>query len=126
MFEVKKVWPSYLSKGRVAKSHSGRKSGWKVRVREDILTSKPVLGLPDYNQPFILATDASGTGIGAVLSQANISGPPERVISYYSRSLSPAERNYSITELEALAMVKAIEHYRPYLFGRKFTVVTDH
>lgn len=90
-----------------------------------ILTSKPILGLPDYDKPFILSTDASLSGIGAVLTQTSDNGL-ERVISYYSRPLQPAERNYSITELEALAMVKAIEHYRPYLFGRRFTVVTDH
>jgi hypothetical protein len=89
------------------------------------LTSEPILGLPDYSKPFILATDASGTGIGAVLSQVNDSGS-ERVISYFSKPLKPAEKNYSITELEALAMVKAIEHFRPYLYGRKFTVITDH
>lgn len=89
------------------------------------LISKPVLKLPDYEKPFILSTDASHQGIGAILGQLDESGH-EVAVSYFSRPLKPAEKNYSITELEALAVVKAIEHYRPYLYGRKFIVVTDH
>jgi hypothetical protein len=88
------------------------------------LTTAPVLGLPDYTKPFILTTDASDLGIGAILSQKQEG--KERVISYFSRPLNKAEKNYSITEKEAMAMVKAIMHFRPYLFGRRFTVITDH
>lgn len=88
------------------------------------LTASPVLGLPDYTKPFILTTDASDQGIGAILSQKQEG--KERVISYFSRPLNKAEKNYSITEKEAMAMVKAITHFRPYLFGRRFTVITDH
>ena len=88
------------------------------------LTTAPVLGLPDYTKPFILTTDASDLGIGAILSQKQEG--KDRVISYFSRPLNKAEKNYSITEKEAMAMVKSIEHFRPYLFGRRFTVITDH
>jgi hypothetical protein len=88
------------------------------------LTIAPILGYPDYNKPFILFTDASGKGLGAVLSQNQDN--KEIVIAYASRSLNKAEQNYPITEQEALAVVWAIEHFHKYLIPQKFTVVTDH
>ena len=73
---------------------------------------------------FYLDTDASGIGIGAVLSQEQ--GGRERVIAYASRSLSKCERNYCITEQELLAVVYFIQYFRQYLLGRKFVVRSDH
>ncbi|CAG8754817.1 4861_t:CDS:2, partial [Funneliformis mosseae] len=70
------------------------------------LTTAPILSYPDFNQSFILSTDASTTGLGAVLSQKNNEGR-EHPIWYASRTLSPAEKNYHITEQEALAVVWA-------------------
>jgi transposase InsO family protein len=91
---------------------------------KDRLISAPILAYPNFTQPFRLYTDASTSGLGAILAQ--IQDGIEKVIAYSSRSLSKAERNYGITELEALAMVWSITYYRPYLYGQKFTVLTDH
>ena len=88
------------------------------------LSDAPVLACPDFEIPFVLQTDASNTGLGAVLTQTV--RDEEHVISYASRTLSEAEIKYSTTEKECLAIVWAIQKYRPYLEGYKFTVVTDH
>ncbi|GBM73773.1 Retrovirus-related Pol polyprotein from transposon 297 [Araneus ventricosus] len=88
------------------------------------LTSSPILTYPRTDKDFILDTDASNEGIGAVLSQ-NI-GNEERVIVYFSKSLGKPERNYCVTRKELLAIVKSIEHFHHYLYGRKFLLRTDH
>ena len=88
------------------------------------LCEEPVLKAPDFNKPFILHTDASGTGLGAVLAQV-IEGD-EHPILYASRKLLKHELNYATIEREALAVKWAIHHLRYYLWGRKFTLITDH
>lgn len=89
-----------------------------------ILTSDQILSYPDFDLPFILTTDASNFALGAVLSQ--IQDNIEKPIAFGSRTLNKAEENYSTTEKEALAIIWAVEKYRPYLFGNKFTLITDH
>jgi len=88
------------------------------------LTSPPVLGYPDAYSPTEIHTDACKGGLGSTLVQ--IQDGVERVIAFASRSLDKCESNYGATELEALAIIYAIEHFKPYVYGRKFQVVTDH
>jgi len=87
------------------------------------LISPPILRYPDYSRRFILTTDASNEGLGAVLSQGEIG--KDLPIAFASRSLKKAERNYSTME-ELLAIVWGMRYFRPYLYGTKFTVVIDH
>ncbi|GBM61235.1 Retrovirus-related Pol polyprotein from transposon 297 [Araneus ventricosus] len=88
------------------------------------LTTSPVLTCPRTDKEFILDTDSSNKGKGAVLSQKI--GNEERVIAYFSESLGKPERNYCVTRKELLAIVKSIEHFYHYLYGRKFLLRTDH
>ncbi|KAI3374796.1 hypothetical protein L3Q82_021352 [Scortum barcoo] len=88
------------------------------------LTEAPVLAYPDPCRPFIVDTDASNVGLGAVLSQEGEQG--EQVIAYFSRSLSRPERNYCVTRRELLAVILSLRHFRPYLYGQRFLLHTDH
>uniref|UniRef100_K7EXH9 Gypsy retrotransposon integrase-like protein 1 n=1 Tax=Pelodiscus sinensis TaxID=13735 RepID=K7EXH9_PELSI len=88
------------------------------------LTSAPVLTQPDFTKPFIVQTDASNLGVGAVLAQDQ--GKGDRPIVYLSRKLLPREQQYSTIEKEALALRWAVEMLRYYLWGNTFRLVTDH
>lgn len=87
---------------------------------KELLTNAPILAYPDFEKPFTLTTDASNVALGSVLSQNN------RPIAYYSRTLNSAEKNYSTIEKELLAILASVRHFRPYLYGRHFTIFTDH
>ena len=89
------------------------------------LTSPPILGYANYGLPFELHTDASGTGLGAVLYQEQ--DGVKRVISYASRSLKTSERNYPAHKLEFLAVKWAVcEKFYEYLYGSKLVIFTDN
>ena len=88
------------------------------------LTEAPVMAYPDPSATFVLDTDASQDGIGAVLSQ--IIDGEEKVISYGSRVLSKPERRYCITRRELLAAVFFVKYFRHYLVGKEFILRTDH
>jgi transposase InsO family protein len=91
---------------------------------KDKLASKPVLAHFDVKARTYVTCDASADALGAVLSQ--FQGGVERPIAFASRALTPAERKYSASEREALSCVYACERWHFYLYGRRFTLVTDH
>jgi len=91
---------------------------------QDYLVTAPILQYPDPSLPFVLDTDASNVGIGAVLSQ--ICNGQERVIGYASRSLSKSQRKYGTPRKEMFAVVHFTNHFRHYLLGAPFILRTDH
>lgn len=91
---------------------------------KEILTKEPILQYPDFTREFLLTTDSSNYAIGVILSQGDIG--KDLPIAYASRTLNKAECNYSTIERELLAIVWGVQHFRPYLYGRKFTILTDH
>ena len=88
------------------------------------LVSEPVLALPTGEVMYILDTDASDYGLGAVLSQQQ--NDEERVITFSSRTLSKAETKYETTRKELLAVVNGLKQFCQYLLGRYFIIRTDH
>ncbi|KAL4100898.1 hypothetical protein QTP88_020923 [Uroleucon formosanum] len=94
-------------------------------ILKQALTNPPLLVYPDWEKGnFNLTTDASQYAIGAVLSQGIV--PNDQPIAYASRTLNQAETNYSVIQKELLAIIWAVKHFRCYLYGRHFCIVTDH
>ena len=91
---------------------------------KDSLCCVPFLIIPTEDDTFVLQTDASGTGIGAVLSVKRVTG--EKPVAFFSRKRLPQEQKYSATELDGLAVVDTITHFEIYLISIPFTVETDH
>ena len=89
-----------------------------------LLVEAHVLTYPDPSRQYILDTDASNKTAGAVLLQM-VEGK-ECVVAYYSKTFSPLQRNYCVTQRELLAVVMAVNHLRPYLYGQEFRLRTDH
>ncbi len=96
-----------------------------LNTLKDVLTRAPILAFPDYSLSFTLCTDASALGTGAVLMQTGES-KRHHVIAYASRVLTTAESKYSVTHLEAIAVVWAVKHFRDIPFGYPIIVYTDH
>ncbi len=88
------------------------------------LSSSPILAYPSEDQTFILDTDASNDGLGAVLSQQGVE--MERPVAYASRTLTDPEKNYCATRKELLGVIFGLKQFRHYLLGRPFVLRTDH
>lgn len=121
---------STLAKPLYGLTENQIKFSWDEKYQEAFeklkgaLTSSPILSFPKGEGEFILDTDASGVGVGAVLSQKQEG--EEKVIAFYSRVLNKAERNYCTTRRELLAIVDSVKSFHHYLLGRKFLIRTDH
>ena len=89
-----------------------------------LLSSRPILKLPDFEETFILRTDAADDGLGAVLLQQE--NDIKLPIAYASRKLQPREKSYAVIEKECLAVVWGIQKFHQYLYGREFVLETDH
>jgi len=94
------------------------------RTLQTALITAPVLVHPNRDDPFVLDTDASATAMGGEISQ--VQDGLERVIAYASQTFSREEANYCTTKRELLAVIRMMEKFRHYLWGRHFTVRTDH
>nr|XP_034307430.1 uncharacterized protein LOC117682907 [Crassostrea gigas] len=89
-----------------------------------MLSERPILKLPEFNETFILRTDAADDGIGAVLLQ--MEDDEKLPVAYASRKLQPREKAYAVIEKECLAVVWGIQKFHQYLYGREFLLETDH
>ncbi|KAK6323383.1 hypothetical protein J4Q44_G00057220 [Coregonus suidteri] len=126
--------------GQVAAPITSLLKGGPVRLRwsaeadrafgrlKDLFTSAPVLAHPDPSLPFQVEVDVSEAGIGAVLSQRSGTPPKLRPCAFYSKKLSPAERNYDVGDRELLAVVQALKVWWHWLEGAQhpFLILTDH
>ncbi|GFY18892.1 retrovirus-related Pol polyprotein from transposon 297 [Trichonephila clavipes] len=104
----------------------GAKFNWSGEAQDSFdqikrtLTEAPILQLPNFSEQFNLFTDASGVGIGAVLQQN------QKPIAFASRTLNKAERNYTVTERECLAVIWALNKFKTYFGPLPVKVITDH
>lgn len=98
---------------------------WAMTKVKESLVSSRVLAHYDPKLPISLATDASAYGLGAVISHITPQGE-EKPVAFASRTLTPAERNYSQLEKEALSIVFGVKKFHQFLYGRRFTLITDH
>ena len=120
--KIAKPLTSLLRKDTVFKWENQQQLAFDTLKRK--LTTAPILCYPDFTKPFILTCDASNYSIAAVLSQGLIG--KDKPIAFASRTLNKSESNYSTTEKELLAIIFGCKTFRPYLYGRKFQIVTDH
>ncbi len=92
---------------------------------KNLLTLAPILAFPHFDREFQLSTDASDNGLGACLQQYGDDGK-QHPVAYASRTLNSTERRYRTTEKEAYAIIWAIQNFRSLLYGRTFSILTDH
>lgn len=99
---------------------------WTPQVEEAFsqlktaVTTAPVLALPDFSKLFTIETDDSGSGIGVVLTQL------KHLIAFLSKTLSQKNQTLFVYDKEMFTILFAVEKWRPYLLGQKFTILTDH
>ncbi len=97
------------------------------QLLKDALTSAEVLAYPDPTKPFFLHMDASVDGLGVCLMQTDVKNPKwHRLVGYASHLLLDCEKRYTVTELEALAVMFDLHYYKYMIQGCDITVVTDH
>ena len=131
----RKFIPNYSSQAAVltdlTRKNQPTKVEWSAECEgafhklRDALCQSPVLRSPDYEKQFILQTDASERGLGAVLSQCDENGD-DHPVAFYSRKFLPREERYATVEKECLAIKIGVHAFRVHLLGRPFTIVTDH
>ncbi|RVW26324.1 Transposon Tf2-12 polyprotein [Vitis vinifera] len=109
-------WPTPTTPKRVCGFLGSRVAFTQLK---EALTLPPILRLLNFTQRFVIECDASGIGLGAILTQEN------RPVAYYSQALKGSALSLSTYEIEMLAIVKAIKLWRPYLLGKPFTVRTN-
>ena len=114
-----------VSNGELRRRLESEELGNCFESIKECISENVTLTLPNTEDRFILTTDASKVGIGAVLAQVSVTGE-ERVISFYSSVFSDVQQRYSATDQELLAVVAAIKHFKPYLAGAEFTLRSDH
>ena len=102
----------------------GKSEGQAFQTLKNKVSCEPILHLPDLNKTFILCSDASEYGMGAVLLQ-EVDGE-NFPIAFASKKLTDTQRRYSVMEKECLAIVWAVKKFQAFLFGRKFIIETDH
>ena len=117
--------PLYKLLKKGVKWHWGKEQETAFKEAKRVLISQKVLIHYDARKPLILACDASPVGIGAVLSHQENDGS-ERPIALASRTLTTAEQNYAQIEREGLAVVFGVTRFQEYIYGRHFTLVSDH
>src|SRR5436305_13410259 len=103
---------------------SGPEEQTFIKIKELLMDEDNLLIRPDFTKLFILQTDASTLGLGAILSQ-EIDGK-DKPIAYASCQTSQTEAKYGATQLETLAVVWAMKHFRHYLAGALFRLIIDH
>jgi hypothetical protein len=112
-----------LQKNRPFKWDTAQENAF--RKLKELITTAPILAHPDFDKPFILYTDASKEGVGAILAQEQDDGRIHP-IQFVSHRNNKAERNYPITDLEGLAVIWAVKKLKRYLRYSPFKIVTDH
>ena len=132
----RKFVQNYADKAHALTVLTRKDTEWKWAQEQDesfqflknCLLSPPILRYPNFAREFILHTDASGFGVGSVLAQMHWEAGEEKevVIAYTSQHLNDTQMNWSTIEKEAYAIIHAVRTFYPYLYGRKFKVLTDH